>query len=104
MKLHHYTTIENLVLILNSRKIRFSRLTTVDDTEESENFGQYNIAPFLYVSCWTINNIESIPLWKMYTGNMRVSDMESEKESEIDVDKLIQQSIEKAISTPTIKV
>ncbi|MCL1135306.1 DUF2971 domain-containing protein [Shewanella hafniensis] len=71
MKLHHYTTIENLALILNSKKIRFSRLTTVDDTEESENFGEYNIAPFIFVSCWTTNNVESIPLWKMYTGNMR---------------------------------
>lgn len=71
MKLHHYTTIETLALILDSKKIRFNRLTNVDDTEESDLYGKYNIAPFLYVSCWTINDVENIPLWNMYTAGMK---------------------------------
>ncbi|WP_214653896.1 hypothetical protein, partial [Vibrio anguillarum] len=70
MKFHHYTTIETLALILDSRKIRFNRLTNVDDMEEADLYGKYNIGRFLYVSCWTTNSIESIPLWNMYTGNM----------------------------------
>ncbi|EGR0026371.1 DUF2971 domain-containing protein [Vibrio alginolyticus] len=71
MRLHHYTTIETLALILDSNKIRFNRLTNVDDTEEANLYGQYNIAPFLYVSCWTTNDVESIPLWNMYTAGMK---------------------------------
>ncbi|MBF4348476.1 DUF2971 domain-containing protein, partial [Vibrio anguillarum] len=47
------------------------RLTNVDDMEEADLYGKYNIGRFLYVSCWTTNSIESIPLWNMYTGNMK---------------------------------
>lgn len=71
MKLHHYTTIETLALILDSRKIRFNRLTNVDDIQESDLYGKYNISPFLYVSCWTTNDVENIPLWNMYTTDMK---------------------------------
>jgi len=71
MKLHHYTTIETLALILDSRKIRFNRLTNVDDVQEAELYGEHSIAPFIYVSCWTTSEVENIPLWTMYTANMR---------------------------------
>ena len=70
MNLHHYTTIETLALILHYRKIRFNKLTNVDDIEESELYGQINLAPYLYVSCWTTSSEENIPLWTMYTQNM----------------------------------
>lgn len=71
MKLHHYTTIETLALILDSSKIRFNRLTNVDDIQEAELYGKYSVAPFLYVSCWTTSEVENIPLWTMYTANMK---------------------------------
>ncbi len=71
MNKHHYTTIETLALILESKKIRFNRLTNVDDIQESKNYGKYDLSPFIYISCWTINNEESIPLWKMYTSDMK---------------------------------
>ncbi|MFY8352240.1 DUF2971 domain-containing protein [Pseudoalteromonas sp. SSM20] len=71
MNLHHYTTLETLALILESKKIRFNRLTNVDDVQESENFGRYDLSPFIYISCWTLSPEESIPLWKMYTSNMK---------------------------------
>lgn len=68
MKLYHYTNIETLALILKNRTIRFNRLDRVDDLEEgfTESAG---LKPGLYtfVSCWTENPEESIPLWKMYT-------------------------------------
>ncbi len=68
MKLYHYTNIETLALILKNKTIRFNRLDHVDDLEEgyTESSG---IKPGLYtfVSCWTENPEESIPLWKMYT-------------------------------------
>lgn len=71
MEVHHYTTLETLALILESKKVRFNRLTNVDDVQESENFGRYDLSSFIYISCWTLSSEESIPLWKMYTSNMK---------------------------------
>jgi hypothetical protein len=71
MKKHHYTTIQTLALILSSKNIRFNRLTNVDDIQESKNYGKYDLSRFIYISCWTINDEESIPLWKMYTSDMK---------------------------------
>jgi hypothetical protein len=34
MKIYHYTGIETLALILKTKRIRFSRFDTVDDSEE----------------------------------------------------------------------
>ncbi|MCO4322317.1 hypothetical protein [Aliidiomarina quisquiliarum] len=71
MNKHHYTTIQTLALILESRKIRFNRLTNVDDIQESRNYGKHDLSKFIYISCWTTSNEESIPLWKMYTPDMQ---------------------------------
>ena len=34
MKIHHYTNLESLAMILKNRTIRFNRLDKVDDLEE----------------------------------------------------------------------
>lgn len=69
MKIHHYTSIENLALILKNKTIRFSCLNSVDDQEEASMISaEVNVSRYTYVSCWTKNKEESIPLWKMYTG------------------------------------
>lgn len=66
--IHHYTNIDVLALILKNRTLRFNRLDQVDDPEES-NFvsNGVNIGPYAFVSCWTEDKEESIPMWKMYT-------------------------------------
>lgn len=69
-KIYHYTSVNTLALILRHKTIRFSRLDKVDDVEEScytsgltkTNFGQY-----VFVSCWTKEPKEILPMWKMYT-------------------------------------
>ncbi len=68
MRIYHYTNIDTLALILKNKTIRFNRLDKVDDLEEgrSECSG-INIAQYTFVSCWTENPEESIPLWKLYT-------------------------------------
>ncbi|MBC8600555.1 hypothetical protein H8784_02345 [Parabacteroides acidifaciens] len=72
MKLHHYTSIENLALILKNRTIRFSRLDRVDDIEEASMYEQtVPMGKYTFVSCWTNSDEESIPLWKMYTPQMK---------------------------------
>jgi hypothetical protein len=68
--IHHYTTVENLSLILRSRKLRFTRLDKVDDIREIEGL-PFEFSTYVFVSCWTYQKEESIPLWKMYTQNMR---------------------------------
>lgn len=69
--IHHYTCINTLSLILKHQSIRFNRLDRVDDLSESSSYGEYNLGVFLFVSCWTDSNTESIPLWHMYTDEMR---------------------------------
>lgn len=66
--LYHYTSLENLALILKNHTIRLNRMDKMDDlqeqkTQDIENFGQ-----FFFVSSWTDDEVESIPMWKMYTN------------------------------------
>lgn len=67
---HHYTNINTLALILKHKRIRFNRLDLVDDMSEAQSFGRFNLANYLFVSCWTDSATESIPQWHMYTNDM----------------------------------
>lgn len=70
MKIYQYTNIEALAYILKNRTIRFNRLDKVDDIEEGslESLG-VQFCKYVFVSCWTESEEESIPLWKMYGGD-----------------------------------
>ncbi len=70
MRIYHYTNLETLALILKNQTIRFNRLDQVDDLEEgnTESLG-VRFCKYVFVSCWTENAEESIPLWKMYGGD-----------------------------------
>lgn len=68
--LYHYTSIETLALILANKTICFNNLLNVDDSEEAETFDMGKFGRFVYVSCWTSDGQESIPLWNLYTPNM----------------------------------
>lgn len=41
----------------------------MDDRLESECFNKINFAKFLFISCWTVDNKESIPQWDLYGDN-----------------------------------
>lgn len=69
--LSHYTTINTLALILKTRKMRFNRLDRVDDVSESSAFKDYDLSKYIFVSCWTKEDLESIPQWHMYTEAMQ---------------------------------
>ena len=60
--LYHYTSLENLALILKNRTIRFSPLSKVDDLQESRSRDLKNVGRFVFVSCWTDEKEESIPM------------------------------------------
>jgi hypothetical protein len=69
MRIYHYTSIDALALILKNRAIRFTRLDKVDDLQEAESVSNgINLGRYTFVSCWTYEGEESIPLWKMYAG------------------------------------
>ena len=67
MKIYHYTSLDTLALILKNRTIMFNRLDRVDDVEEGtiESKGVYP-GRNVFVSCWTEDAEESIPMWNMY--------------------------------------
>lgn len=65
--LYHYTNIDTLGLILKNKTFRFNSLENVDDGEEMETEDFGNLGRFCYVSCWTDEEKESVPMWKQYT-------------------------------------
>ena len=68
--LYHYTSLETLALILRNKTICFNNLLYVDDLDEAETEDMGKFGKFVYVSCWTEDSEESIPLWNLYTPNM----------------------------------
>lgn len=69
MKIYHYTTIDSLAMIMSSRSIKFNRLDKVDDMEERTEPSNVRLWQYMFVTCWTEDAEESIPLWRMYSGN-----------------------------------
>lgn len=66
--LYHYTNIEALALILKNRTIRFNSLDRMDDLQEQRSADAQNIGKLVYVSSWTDDAQESIPMWNMYAS------------------------------------
>lgn len=66
--LYHYTSIEKLALILKNQTIRLNPLDTMDDLQEAKTADVENIGKFVFISSWTSESEESIPMWKMYTN------------------------------------
>ena len=66
--LYHYTNIETLALILANHTFRLTSLDQMDDLQEKEAFDLKNAGQFCYVSSWTDDETENIPMWKMYSS------------------------------------
>lgn len=65
--LYHYTSLDKLALILKNKTIRLSPLDKMDDLQEQKTADVPNAGKFIFVSAWTSEEIESIPMWFMYT-------------------------------------
>ena len=65
--LYHYTSIESLALILKNKTIRLNPLDKMDDLQENMTQDIKNLGRFIFVSSWTAEEKESIPMWKMYS-------------------------------------
>lgn len=68
--LYHYTSLETLALILKNKTLCFNNLLNVDDIEEARTTDMGDFGKYVYVSCWTDDSEESIPLWNLYTPDM----------------------------------
>ncbi len=66
--LYHYTNIETIALILSNRTIRLNPLDTMDDLQEKEAEDIKNAGQYVFISSWTEDDAESIPMWKMYSS------------------------------------
>lgn len=66
--LFHYTNVGVLALILKNRSIRFNSLDRMDDLQEQMTADIKNIGQFCYISAWTDDVKESIPMWNMYAS------------------------------------
>lgn len=65
--LYRYTSLESLALILKSRQIRLNPLDKMDDLQEQKTADVENLGKFVFISSWTEESDESIPMWRMYT-------------------------------------
>ena len=66
--LYHYTSVETLAQILRNHSIRFNSLEKMDDLQEQEAGDIKNVGQFVYVSSWTDDELESIPMWNLYAS------------------------------------
>lgn len=69
--LYHYTSVENLALILKNKTIKFNNLLNVDDPEEAETEDLGLSGRHCLVSCWTKSGEDILPMWNMYTPGMK---------------------------------
>ena len=65
--LYHYTSVESLALILKNKTIRLNSMDQMDELQEKETADIKNFGQFYYVSSWTDDDVESIPMWSIYT-------------------------------------
>lgn len=65
--LYHYTSLQALALILKTKTIKFNSLINMDDMEEKISSEINNGGKYCFVSSWTDDSSESIPMWNLYS-------------------------------------
>ena len=68
--LYHYTNLSSLAMILKTKTLRLNSLKNMDDAEEMKTKNSEYLGKYCFVSSWTDDAKESIPLWGLYTYNM----------------------------------
>lgn len=69
--LYYYTDIDTLALILKNHTIRLNSLDKMDDKQEQMSKDKQNFGKFVFISSWTEDEVEQIPMWRMYTPKGR---------------------------------
>ena len=68
--LYHYTSIESLAYILKRATFRFTRVDRLNDPLDGLSSDIEKARKHIFVSSWTANSEDQIPMWKMYTHDM----------------------------------
>ena len=68
-KLSHYTSADVLKKIITDKVMKFNRIDKVNDVLESEQFGYDDLSHLVYVSCFSYDEYESVPMWMIYGHN-----------------------------------
>lgn len=64
--LYQYTTMDSVLAILENKTIRFTRLDSLNDLNEG-CCGEYaHLKKYVYISSWSADERESIPMWSLY--------------------------------------
>ena len=72
--LYQYTTMDSVLAILESKTIRFTRLDSLNDLNEG-CCGEYaHLKKYVYISSWSADERESIPMWSLYGRKKDVLD------------------------------
>ena len=72
--LYQYTTMSSVLAILENKTIRFTRLDSLNDLNEG-CCGEYaHLKKYVYVSSWSADERESIPMWSLYGRKKDVVD------------------------------
>lgn len=71
MLIHHYTSVDSLALILKHRTLRFTRADSLDDVQEAQEHAGIDFGTRYFVSSWTVDEAEQLPIWAMYGDAMR---------------------------------
>ena len=72
--LYQYTTMESVLAILENKTIRFTRLDSLNDLNEG-CCGEYaHLKKYVYISSWSADERESIPMWSLYGRKKDVFD------------------------------
>lgn len=66
-KLYHYTSLSNMMQILQNRTLRLNRLDRVNDSSDGMSTEFRQAFKFVFVSCWTYDPSENILHWGRYT-------------------------------------
>ena len=64
--LFHYTSFDALRHILPDKKLKFNRIDKVNDLMERNIFGEDELYQLVFVSCFSTEKVESIPMWSIY--------------------------------------
>lgn len=67
--LFHYTSADTLERILRNKNLRFNRIDKVNDRLEHRLFQDAELCRLVFVSCFSIDKMESIPMWDIYGKN-----------------------------------
>ena len=67
INLAHYTSISTFFKIMRGKRLKFNRIDRVNDLTEKTLLGAEGEYRRVFVSCFSQNLQESIPMWKMYT-------------------------------------